>query len=216
MPKRDAPKVGAILIADDHEVFRFGLAEVLRVAMGASRVISVGTFQAALDALSDPELALAICDLRIPGLDDPHLLAQIRHRRPDLRVIVLSGSPHREDILAALEAGVHGYIVKNECTQKLVERIQSIMSGEIYVPPSIAELNSGGHRQQVPREQSHGLTERQLQVLALIAQGHSNKAIAKKLSIAESTVKMHIAATFRAIGAKNRTQAAAIYKKLFE
>lgn len=214
-PKHSAPKFGVILIADDHEVFRFGLAEVLRTSLGASRVVSVGTFQAALDALTDQDLSLAIFDLRIPGLDDPHDLSKIRHRRPDLRIIVLSGSPDRDDILAALTAGVHGYLVKNECTPKLVERIKRIMSGEIYVPPSIADLTMKIHDAQSPRDAVSGLTERQKQVLGLIAQGHSNKTIAKKLTIAESTVKMHIAASFRVIGANNRTQAAAIYKTLF-
>lgn len=213
--KRDAAKFGAILIADDHEVFRFGLAEVLRSSLRATRVVSVGTFAQAFEALAVPDLQLAIFDLRIPGLDDPRDLVKVRNRRPDLRVVVLSGSERREDILASLEAGVHGYVVKNECTEKLVERIKYILSGEVYVPPSIADL-SASTPVHPARDSANGLTERQKQVLGLIAQGHSNKAIAKKLDIAEGTVKMHIAATFRAIGAHNRTQAASIYKTLLD
>jgi DNA-binding NarL/FixJ family response regulator len=213
-PKVAHKTLGALLIADDHEVFRFGLAEVLKAALGASRVESVGKFADALIALGDPEIALAIFDLRIPGLEDVRDLAIVRQRRPDLRLIVLSGSSSREDILRSLEAGVHGYIVKSEGSQTLIKRIEYVLSGEVYVPPCITDLAAQPAAKSNGKN-AGGLTERQHQVLGLISQGLSNKAIAKKLAIASSTVKMHVAATFRAIGVKNRTQAAAVYKKLF-
>lgn len=217
MPKRDnAPQFGAILIADDHEVVRFGLAEVLRTALGATRVIGVSGFDEAIKHLADPDLQLAIFDLRTSGLDTPRGLAVVRQRRPDLRVIVLSGSSARDDILAALEAGVHGYLVKSESADLLVQRVKYVLSGEIYVPPAIAELPRTNPAKNNGRSDVQTLTHRQLQVLELVTEGHSNKAIAAKLKISEGTVKMHIAATFRAIGATNRTQAAAIGKKLLD
>jgi DNA-binding NarL/FixJ family response regulator len=217
MANRQAAKpFGSILIADDHEVFRFGLAEVLCKALGAARLISVERFDQALEALGEPDLALAIFDLRIPGLEDPRGLTNERKVRPDIRVIVLSGSDARDDMLAALEAGVHGYLVKNEGADKIVARVKYVLSGEVYVPPAIAVL---------PQAQRNGagsgdtpamlLTSRQRQVLELVAEGLSNKSIAHRLRISEGTVKMHVAATFRAIGATNRTQAAATYKLMF-
>ena len=111
MTRRALPALGAILIADDHEVFRFGLAGVLRAKLAASRMVSVGRFDEAIALISDPDLELAIIDLRIPGLEVPRDLTTIRQLRPGLRVLVLSGSDAREDILAALAAGVHGYLV---------------------------------------------------------------------------------------------------------
>ena len=216
MPNREIPKFGSILIADDHEVFRFGLSDVLRRALGATRLTDVESFGQAIEALGEPDLALAIFDLRIPGLEHPRDLIKVRRIRPDIRVVVLSGSDSREDILAALEAGVHGYLVKNEAANLLVARIKYVLSGEIYVPPAIAVLpqaqDAGAGNGDTPRTT---LTSRQLQVLELVAEGLSNKSIAHRLRISEGTMKMHIAAAFRAIGATNRTQAAAICKHMF-
>ena len=200
-----------VLIADDHEIFRAGLAEVLRTELGAKRVIGAGCFEDALAQLNDAELTLAIFDLGMPGLESVRDLVQVRRRRPDIRVVVLSGSTDREDILAALEAGVHGYLVKNQRTDELVGRLKHVLSGEIYVPPILALLPPVVlTAADQPGKAVHPLTSRQRQVLELIAEGLSNKEIADRLSLSEGTVKMHVAATFRAIGASNRAQAVAI------
>jgi DNA-binding NarL/FixJ family response regulator len=209
-------RLGAVLIADDHAVFRFGLGSVITAHFGASRIIEAGHFDEALAALADAELGLAIFDLRMPGLARAGELAAVRRRRPDVRLVVLSGSEARQDILAALDAGVHGYIIKSIRTELLIKRLQYILSGEIYVPPLIAE---------VPRERTAEpqtgasncqaqLTDRQIDVLKLLVDGRSNKQIALALKLAEGTVKMHVATLLRTINADNRTHAAAIGKQV--
>ena len=203
-----------ILIADDHEIFRAGLADVLRISLGAKRVIAEGRFDDALKRLDDKELTLAIFDLDMPGLDGAHDLARVRRRRPDIRVVVLSGSSDRQDILAALEAGVHGFLVKNQRTEDLIRKLRHVLSGEIYVPPVLAQLPPEKEIVQVESDVPHLLTGGQRQVLELIAEGLSNKEMADRLQLSQGTIKMHIAATFRAIGASNHAQAVSIGREL--
>jgi DNA-binding NarL/FixJ family response regulator len=219
MKKHETPEFrGTILIADDHEVFRFGLAQLLRQALGAERILEAERFEEALDQLQDGDLKLVIVDLGMPGLPSPDQLATIRAQRPDVRVVVISGSDSREDILAALAAGVHGYIVKSQRTKALIDKLRYVLGGEIYVPPSLADrpspLAEQPMRQAVSRPTAETLSERRRQVLKGLVEGLSNKEIARRLGISEGTVKMHIAALFRLLGATNRTHVVALGKEL--
>jgi DNA-binding NarL/FixJ family response regulator len=219
MEKQGTPEFrGTILIADDHEVFRFGLSQLLRQALGAERIVEAERFEQALDHLQDEELSLVIIDLGMPGLPSPDQLATIRNQRPDVRVVVISGSDSREDILAALAAGVHGYIVKSQRIKALIDRLRYVLGGEIYVPPSLAERRppeiAQPNRHAASRPMAGTLSERRRQVLKGLVEGLSNKEIARQLGISEGTVKMHIAALFRLLGATNRTQVVARGKEL--
>ncbi len=160
---------------------------------------------------------LAIFDLGLPDLTNTRDLVAVRRRRPDIKVVVLSGRESRGDILAALEAGVHGYLLKREPVATLIKRLRLVMDGEIYVPPLLADLSemppptvaetTGG-------ELAHKLTERQREMLECLVKGLSNKEIGRASGIAEGTVKMHLANLYRVIGASNRTQAAAIARRI--
>jgi DNA-binding NarL/FixJ family response regulator len=209
---------GTVLIADDHEVFRFGLAQVLRRSTGVKNVLEAETFQEAWKQLQDPDLTLAIFDLGMPGIKGPHDLMRVRQRYPDIRVVVLTASESRADILAALQAGVHGFIIKSERTDALIGRLRYVASGEIYVPPVLAETQRDGERETSPASDGdageQALSERQKDVLRGLVKGLSNKEIARELGLSEGTVKMHIAALFRALGASNRAHAAALGKHL--
>lgn len=209
---------GTVLIADDHEVFRFGLAQLLRRSMGVKKVIEAESFAEALKQLDDPDLTLAIFDLGMPGITGPHDLTLVRQRRPGVRVVVLTASESRNDILGSLEAGVHGFIIKSERTDALIARLRYVASGEIYVPPILAESPGAvepaatGADELEQGEQT--LSDRQKDVLRGLVKGLSNKEIARELGLSEGTVKMHIAALFRALGAANRAHAAALGKHL--
>lgn len=215
---KQANRIDTVLIADDHEVFRFGLASLLRHSLGVASVIEAETFADALARLDDRRVSLAIFDLGMPGLTAPKDLAEVRVRRPDVRVVVLSASEAREDILEALEAGVHGYIVKSERTDPLIERLRYVLSGEIYVPPALAERPARPPEKADVRKPGalalETLSDRQRQVLKGLVEGMSNKEIARSLALSEGTVKMHLAALFRALGASNRAHAAALGKQM--
>jgi DNA-binding NarL/FixJ family response regulator len=211
-----AERRGVILVVDDHELIRKSIAQALLGEFAGSRVIEAGHFDEALRHIDDPDVYLAICDLRLPGMSSTRDLAKLRFKRPEIHIIVLSGSESRTDILAALDAGAHGYIVKRERTEVILERIKHILAGEIYVPPCVAILTEEaplpGFAE--PSEPSpEVLTPRQREVLQLITEGLSNKAIGRQLGVAEGTVKMHVATILKAIGANNRAHAAAIGKK---
>jgi DNA-binding NarL/FixJ family response regulator len=131
---------------------------------------------------------------------------------------VLSGSDSRKDILEALSAGAHGYIVKSQNMDQLVERLRHVLSGEIYVPAVLADLLPGpgeataSDRGAQPEQKT--LSSRQREVLKGLVEGKSNKEIARALNVAEGTVKIHLAALFRVLGATNRAHAVAIGKQL--
>jgi DNA-binding NarL/FixJ family response regulator len=135
-----------------------------------------------------------------------------------VRVVVVSGSDSREDILAALAAGVHGYIVKTQRTKALIDQLRYVLRGEIYVPPSLAQrpspLAERPMRHAEPSPTAEMLSERRRQVLKGLVEGLSNKEIARQLGVSEGTVKMHIAALFRILGATNRTHVVALGKEL--
>jgi DNA-binding NarL/FixJ family response regulator len=216
--KRGFP--GAVLIADDHAVFRMGLVQLLRAGLNVKRFLEAECFAEAAAHLQERDVTLAIIDLGMRDLSTPKDIARLRLLRPDVRVVVVSGSDRRQDILDALAAGVHGYIIKTQPNDQLLEKLRYVLSGEVYVPAILAELlpeRAGGQRTDCDLQLAgRALSDRQRQVLNGLVEGKSNKEIAQELHVAEGTVKMHLAALFRALGATNRAHAAAIGRQLID
>jgi len=210
---------GAILIADDHEIVRFGLARFLRASLGVRQVVEATNFDEALERLERRDIGLAIVDLGMPGLSRPADLAAIRRKRPDVRLLVLTASEAREDVLNALRAGAHGYVTKREPGEDFLRAVRQVMVGNIYVTPIFArEPTSGSDRNGSlahPGARAK-LTDRQKQVLRLLARGRTNKDIARQLGLSESTAKFHVASLLRTLGADNRAEAAALARELLD
>ena len=214
---------GTVIVADDHEVVRIGVVQMLQSSFGVTTALHAENFDETLTLAQTDGVVLVILDLGMPGLDSPQDLARLRRTQPDAKVVVLSASQDPADILSALSAGVHGYIVKSARLDSLIERLDYIMSGEIYVPAILAErrvpIPCLEAQQPSPNKRANGsaqLSDRQRQVLKGLVLGQSNKQIARDLKLAEGTVKMHIGALFRALGAVNRAHAAALGKPLLE
>lgn len=209
---------GTALIADDHEVFRIGLMHLLRRSLKVKRFLQAECFGQVVEHLKDEDVTLAILDLRMPGLEGPEEITRVRLLRPDAQVVVLSASDSRKDILEALSAGAHGYIVKSQNTDRLVDRLRHVLSGEISVPAILADLplepDKGTVPNSGPQSAQKTLSSRQRQVLKGLVEGKSNKDIARSLNVAEGTVKIHLAALFRVLGATNRAHAVALGKQL--
>jgi DNA-binding NarL/FixJ family response regulator len=207
-----------VLVADDDEFFRLALKSILANALGFAQVLETCSLDEALDRLGDrTDISLALFDLTMPGMESAASLAAVRECFPQIRVAVVSGSKRRRDILLALEAGVHGYVHKGVGAPELARALEKIMAGEIYVPPSLADLpamteevSSSLLPPAVPRELSRAasLTPRQREVLYLLVQGKANKEIARSLNLGEGTVKIHLASLFRNLGVNNRSAAA--------
>lgn len=212
---KDRPLV--VLVADDHAIYRQGFTQFLIDHFDDARVIEVGSFDQALEELEKSQVRLGIFDLCMPGISSPADLAVVRDCYPEMKLVVLSGSEAREDMLASLAAGAHGYIAKSHENDQIASALTKVIRGEIYAPPLLAERKHASKDKPLEtpeaaasspkNEPKANLTRRQTQVLNLLGEGKSNKEIARDLGLSESTVKIHVAALLRALGAKNRTHA---------
>lgn len=218
--RKNAISLASGLVADDHAETQFGLVGLLKDKLGAQSTHAVASFGDALEILKAQAIDLAILDLGLPGLANPAGLSQIRTAWPATKLVVLSGSDAPADILTALAAGVHGYVLKTETLDGLAGKISHVLAGEIYVPPCLADRTrprrSGAIAPSDLPAGSPKLTTRQRDVLQAIVQGRSNKQIAKDLGLAIGTVKMHVSAVLTVLGAQNRLHAATIGRHLFE
>ena len=202
------------LVADDHELYRAGLSSLLSNSLGFEQVIEVVNFQDALARLgSNPLISLATFDLAMTGVNGAMSLQLIRHLRPTLPVAVITGSMRREDLLQALAAGVQGYAPKTLCATELARGLETVLDGRLFVPPALFDSAAtwpGPADEPVKDEPSPvELTPRQRQVVRLIAQGKSNKEIARTLHLAEGTIKVHVNALYRTLSVRNRASAVA-------
>ena len=208
------------LLADDHPLMREGVRQVLVQLEPAIEIIDAHDYpslfaQTALHA----DLDLALVDLNMPGFVGMQGITQYRHRFPDIPLVVLSASESPHDIRSALEAGALGYIPKAASTAVMLAALRQVLAGDIYVPACLGDSHAGLHSV-APADfaalQHSGLTARQMEVARLLAQGCANKAIAGMLAMSEGTVKVHIAAIFRAFGATNRTEAVLEIQRLMQ
>ena len=205
-----------VLIVDDHVMFR----EALRLAMARSfpefELDEAGTAEDALAHLSAGHRpGLILLDLKMPGLGGLGMLKQIKEVSPDTVCIVVSDSDARSDIRAAVRAGALGYILKRSSMDVLERAITLVLAGERYVqiPAEFLDEDDDEGAASAPARSRgsdplEGLTARQQEVLSLLAQGRSNKEIAKNLGLLEGTVKVHVRDILRKLGVSNRTQAA--------
>jgi DNA-binding NarL/FixJ family response regulator len=204
------------LIADDHELFRSGMKQLLVDVLSAEDVREAETMDQALEILTNEGAGdLVLVDWRMPGMSGAESLAALRDGFPEAKVAVISAWEERADILAALSAGVHGYISKSLPSAEVAAALRSILAGRIFVPPAIGKrepaMDSGPtapNRLDVKK-----LTVRQRDVLAELVKGRASKEIARTLDSAEGTVKIHVAAIYRALGVRTRAEAIATMSK---
>ena len=212
-----------IVIADDHGLYRYGLRLALTAGISGVEIFDAACFDAVVSLLEQQtSIDLAILDLNMPGLFDQEVLGDVLSAYPDTRFAIVSADGSRAEILKALSLGLHGYIVKSQRDEEVVLAVNEILAGRIYVP-ALLSRTSAGQGQHVPQPfQRHlakqrvgaanldRLTSRQKEVLKLMAEGYSNKEIARNLDIAEATTKIHAAAILRELGVHNRTEAAVL------
>jgi DNA-binding NarL/FixJ family response regulator len=220
-PEQGMPR---ILIFDEHGVYRLGLALTLRSAIPGSEVFEADSIETALSMLqADPAIDVALLDIEVYPLEAPALLDEITRLAPQTRLVLLIPWNSPDAVLAAISAGFHGAVSKAQSDQEIIDATSDVLSGRIYVPPWIV-----GAREERAGEQLAGvssrdgsqvddrvsrLTPRQKEVFLLIAEGLSNREIAQKLEISEATAKIHIAAVFRTLQVRNRTEAALLAGK---
>lgn len=191
-----------VLVADDHPIVRGGIVSLLDAADGIEVVgeASDGLEAVSLASALVPDLVLM--DLRMPGIDGDEATSRILAAQPGIRVVVLTTYESDTSILTAIEAGASGYLLKAAPPEEIVAGIRSVARGEVALAPSIAAtLVRGMSRPTVT------LTARETEVLRLVAQGESNRAIAEALFLSEATVKTHLIHVFEKLDVNDRTRA---------
>ena len=193
-----------VIIADDHALFRGGLRLQLQQFKDGIEVIDVDDFAKLFAAVTEQRPDMAIVDLGMPGMPWREAIGKLRTLFPETRLVVLSANDDDNNVREAIRLGANGFISKSDSPEVVMAALQLVSCGGTCVP-----LNFIRHTgpTSVPTASGISVTQRQREVLELMAEGCPNKLIAHKLQLTEGTVKQHVAAVLKALGATNRTQA---------
>jgi DNA-binding NarL/FixJ family response regulator len=194
-----------VVIADDHAVVRTGLAQLVATFDDVELVGAAANGEEAVALSGEREPDVVLMDLEMPVLDGIEATRRIREAHPDVAVVVLTSFSDRDRILAALDAGAAGYLLKDAEPAELAKAIEAAARGDAPLDPKAARALLSARR--APSE-ADALSEREREVLVMVAEGLPNKLIAARLAISEKTVKAHLTSVFRTIGVTDRTQAA--------
>ncbi len=197
-----------IVLVDDHAMVRRGLAQLLAGEAGIEVVGAAATGAEAVDVVAAEQPDVVLMDLQMPGMDGAAATRALAQQHPDVQVLVLTSFSDRERIVAALDAGAVGYLLKDAEPAELVAGIEAVARGESPLHPRAArELLRSRTDPGTPSGDAR-LTPREVEVLALVRQGLANKQIGRRLGISERTVKAHLSSLFQRLGVADRTQAA--------
>ena len=201
-----------ILLVDDHALIRDALRGVLKELIGDATVLEASDCRQAMRLIdAHPDLHLILLDLNLPDRDGLAMLADVRKRYATISLVVLSASHDRESVIRALDLGALGFIPKSAPRDVMVNALRLVFAGGIYIPPEALGRSEPKEQRPVTGRRASpadlGFTERQMEVLALMMQGKSNKAISRILDVAEPTVKHHVTAILKALKVANRTEA---------
>lgn len=212
-----------VMIADDHSMIRQGLKQLIELEDDMRVVVEAADGIQAVDYYSIERPDVVLMDINMPQYNGLQALEIIRNNYPEARIIMLTIHQEREYLFQSLKLGAGGYILKDANGAVLVEAIRKVYNGESYIQPTMAkelivEFKRYTSEETDKAKRNSYLSEREMEVLKLIANGKINKDIAKTLYISEKTVKNHISNIFKKLNVKDRTQAAvyALKNKLVE
>jgi DNA-binding NarL/FixJ family response regulator len=196
-----------ILLVDDHYVVRLGLAASLNLDPKIEVVAEAECGAEVFPLYEQHHPDLVIVDWRLPDMNGGEVIKRLREKHPDARVLVLSAFESEETIFQAVHAGAVGYLPKSSRRPELIESVMAASRGEAAFPPAIAARLT-------KRLRRPDLTPREIEVVAELVRGNSNKEIATRLDISDNTVKLHITHIMQKLGAKDRTHAASLALQL--
>jgi len=211
------------LVVDDHELIREAMRGALAVLDGDAAILEASDSREAMRLIEEhPDVDLILLDLNLPDRDGFTVLSELRESQPAISVVVMSAQQDHDSVVKALNQGALGFIPKSATRKVILGAVQLVISGGVYIPPQalpgqeqvpsapagmLQPVGAGSISDQRPVSPADlGLTERQMDVLTLIMQGKSNKAICRVLDLSEPTVKNHVSAILRALKVSNRTE----------
>ena len=203
-------RISTLITIDDHPLIRKGVADLIALDDTLSLVGEAACGEKGLELARQLNPDLILLDLNMKGMDGIETLKAIKSADLDSRVIILTVSDNEEHVVAALRAGADGYLLKDMEPEEILERLQVASRGRLVISDKLTELLAHALRHEsAPRDPNKaGLTEREQQILGLIAKGLSNKLIARELDITEGTVKVHVKHMLKKLNLHSRLEAA--------
>ncbi len=199
-----------VVVVDDHPLFRRGVRELLDMEPAIEVVGEAGTREQALELVRRFEPDLTVLDLNIKGSSGLEILSILKDEDPSRRIVILTVSDSGKDLTACIQAGADGYLLKDSEPEQFLENIRQTLEGRLIVDPSMLGYLTATLRNKTAaaQEAAPQLTGRESDVLALIAEGQTNKMIARELKISDGTVKGHVKHLLNKLGFKSRVEAA--------
>lgn len=198
-----------LLLIDDHPLLRRGLAELLGASPAFCVVGSAADGEAGINLARELQPEMVVLDLHMRGMGGLQAIGRLKQELPDCMVVVLTASDARDDLLAALRAGADGYVLKDGEPEQLLDYLHGCCRGQVQLAPQLASLLAAEPEGAARGLQAVDLTERERQTLALIAEGLSNKLIARELGISDGTVKIHVKHLLSKLNLHSRLEVAA-------
>ena len=195
-----------VLIADDHEIVRKGLGKVLAETLQPIRIDEASNGQEAVNKVLKSEYDLVVLDLKMPGKSGLEVLKEIKEHRPKLPVLILSMHPEEQFAIRAIRAGASGYLTKECAGDELVIAIRKALKGERYISASVAELLASGLGTDSEKPLHEVLSDREYQVMLMIASGKTVGAIAKELCLSAKTISSYRTNILLKTGFKNSAE----------
>ena len=210
-----------VMVIDDHTLFRSGLSELLE-RRGIEVCAAVGDGEEGCRLVAERGPDVVLLDLRMPELDGLSVLERLMARDPGCAVVMLTTSSDERDLVTSLRAGARGYLLKDMEPDRLVDALAAVVDGETVVAPEmtsvLAKIVKGEAVESGQRGRFSPLTPRELEILRHLAEGLSNKAIARELGITDGTVKLHVRSILRKLEVRSRVEAAvlAVEERIFQ
>ncbi|MDK2798450.1 MAG: hypothetical protein PWP27_30 [Clostridiales bacterium] len=200
-----------VLIADDHSMVRQGLKQIVELEEDMEVVAQAANGDEAVNLAMEIQPDVILMDINMPGMNGIQAISQLKEKRCPSKIIVLTIHSDREYLIKTVQLGAAGYVLKDADSDVLIQAIKNVYRGESYIQPTmttelIKEFSKSSEEHQVKGQSL--LTQREIEVLELIAEGMLNKEIAAKLYISEKTVKNHVSNIFKKLNVSDRTQAA--------
>ena len=202
-----------IIVADDHPLFRDGVVKTLAREADIDVIAEASSGEEAVEQAVDLLPDLAILDLTMPGIGGIAATIHMSARCPATTVLVLTVSEDSDDLLQALKAGARGYVLKGVSGRELVQAVRSVIAGEVYITPALAAGILSEMTRDDPADPFKNLTDREHEILQLVAAGLTNREIGAQLYLAEKTVKHYMTNVLQKLQVRSRVEAALLAQR---